>query len=67
MVTIDWATGLWLTTLSMIAYVVAGEHAMDVVPFVVAAVLAATCYGGGEKRERRRRELQRRTDALDGY
>jgi hypothetical protein len=60
MITIDWPTGLWVTLFSLIAWVCAGEYAMDVVPFVVAALLAATKYG--ERREHD--ELQRRTDAL---
>ena len=66
MVTIDWATGVWLTILGGVAYVAAGDNAIDVVPIVVAAVLAFVHYGPGEERERRRGELQRRMDVLDG-
>jgi len=64
MTTIDWATGLWVTTLSVVVYLVAGQNAADMVPFAVSLLLVADGYARQRERERKRETLQRRTDAL---
>lgn len=64
MITIDWLTGLCLTLISLVAFLVAGEHAADAASFAAAIYLALYQASPQRVPAHRRSDLQRRTDAL---
>jgi hypothetical protein len=64
MLTIDWPTGLCLTLVSLVAFLVAGEHGADAASFAAAIFLALYQASPHRVPRHQRNELQRRTDAL---